>query len=325
MGFNVVTLRQMPAHACLFLLSLTLLGFSFNLSSDEHIKSVVFILSGDSPVYDRVASATEKFIREDCGDSQAECLDLVFVKKPTDKTLIEEFKGAFLTISLGTKATDWLGSLPFDGNQLYAMLPYRSRKNRTSPESETLAEIYIDQPYRRYFDLIRMAVPRAGRVGLLIHASDIESIDIIAESASQLDLTLKTSIVSNERNIGEALSSILNDIDVLLALPDSRIHNSHTISHILTTAYHNNIPVIGFSSAYVKAGAAAAIYTSPDDIARQLSDVVLEVIFNGHVNRRLQHATYFSVSVNFEVARSLGLAPISPSEVKQRMSKRVIK
>jgi hypothetical protein len=315
----------MLAHACLILLSLTLLVISFNLSSDEHEKPVVFILSGDSPVYDRVASSTEKFVLEGCSDSQAECVDLVFIKKPTDKTLIEEFKGAFLTISLGTKAADWLESQPFDGNQLYAMLPYRSSKNKTSPESETLAEIYIDQPYRRYFDLIRTAIPRTGRVGLLIHASDVERIDIITESANKLDLTLKTSIVSNERNIGEALSYILNDIDVLLALPDSRIHNSRTISHILTTAYHNNIPVIGFSSAYVKAGATAAIYTSPEDIARQLSDVVLEFIFNGHINRRLQHATYFSISVNFEVARSLGLAPISPSEIKQEISKRVIK
>jgi hypothetical protein len=314
----------MLARARLILLSLTLLSFSVNLSSDEHQKPVVFILSGDSLVYNRVASATENFVFEGCGDSQAECVDLVFSQRPVDTTLLEELDGAFLTITLGTMATNWLGNLPFTGNQLYAMLPYRSRKKRSSLEGGTLAEIYIDQPYKRYFDLIRAAIPRAGRVGFLIHASDIDNIDILAENASQLNLTLITSIVSNERDVGEALSHILNDIDVLLALPDSRIHNSQTISHILTSAYRNNIPVIGFSSAYVKAGAAAAIYTSPEDIARQLSDVVLEFILNGYVEKRLQHATYFSVSINFEVARSLGLPPISPSDVKQAISNGVI-
>jgi hypothetical protein len=286
---------------------------------------MVFIMSGDSPVYDKVASATEQFIIEGCDEIHAECIDLAFVENPVDETLPDQLEDAFLTITLGTKATAWLKSLPFDGNQIYAMLPYQSRNRWPSPESGALAEIYIDQPYRRYFDLIKTVIPRSSRVGVLIHASDIDNIDSLTENANRLNMTLKTSIVSNERNIGEALSYILNDIDVLLALPDARIHNSRTIHHILTTAYRNNVPVIGFSSAYVKAGAAAAVYTSPENIARQLSDVVLEFIHNGYIENHLQHATYFSVSINFEVARSLGLPLVSPSDVKHEISQELIK
>ncbi|MEJ2394559.1 MAG: hypothetical protein P8Z77_07195, partial [Candidatus Thiodiazotropha sp.] len=122
-----------------------------------------------------------------------------------------------------------------------------------------------------------------------------------------------------------ALSYLLDDIDVLLALPDARIHNSLTISHILTTAYRNNLPVVGFSSAYVKAGATAAVYTSPEDIAHQIADTVIEYLLTQHVVNDRQQASYFSISFNFEVARSLGLPPLSPSEIKQKISRDIIK
>jgi hypothetical protein len=322
--FPVAASRHLLAYVRLILLSFMLLFFSANLSSDELERPVVFIQSGDSPVYDKVATTTEKLVLEGCRNHQADCSDLFFVQKNIDNILIDDYKDAFLTVSLGSIATDWLEILPFDGNQLYAMLPYQSRKNRLSPESESLAEIYIDQPYRRYFDLIRTVIPRSSRVGLLIHTNDVEIINILAENASRFNLTIKPSVINDEGNIGEALGYILNDIDVLLALPDSRIHNSRTISHILTTAYRKNIPVVGFSSAYVKAGALAAIYTSPEDIAHQLSEVVVEFVSTGYVEKRFQHATYFSVSINFEVARSLGLPLISPSEVKQTLSKELL-
>ena len=138
----------------------------------------------------------------------------------------------------------------------------------------------------------------------------------MAESAG---FELKTGVVSSENEVGESLSHLLNDIDVLLALPDARIHNSHTISHILTASYRNSIPVIGFSSAYVKAGATAAVFTSLDDIAMQVADATLEIFAHGKVANTRQQAAYFSVSFNFEVARSLGLVPISPSEIKKGM------
>ena len=131
---------------------------------------------------------------------------------------------------------------------------------------------------------------------------------------------LRTAIIGKRRDVGEALSLLLSDIDVLLALPDSRIHNSKTISHILTTAYRNNIPVIGFSSAYVKAGATGAIYTSPDNIAQQLAEVIFDIITKQNRINDSQTASYFSVIFNYEVTRSLGLPTFSTREIKSKIS-----
>ncbi len=317
--------RFSHARVLVALFSLVLLGFGVGLNADEKRKTTIFILSGDAPVYTEVATTTEEFVNAGCSKERIDCDNLMFRQITANEAPPEAVQHAFLTISLGTHAAEWLDSQPYDGNQINAMLPYPGEVETERSQQNVHARIFIDQPYKRYFNLIRATIPRAARVGLLIHESDVDKISIIANSAKEHGLTIRTGIVRNERDVGEALSHILNDIDVLLALPDSRIHNSHTISHILTTAYRNNIPLVGFSSAYVKAGAASAVYTSPEDIARQVADTVLEFLQTGRIKLPVQQATYFSVSINFEVARSLGLPPSSPSDVKQEVSTGIFK
>jgi hypothetical protein len=307
------------AFVCLACLSLILLILPSNTNADDTSRSIVFVLSGDSPVYNHVAKTTEEFILHDCNSSLIECNELIFDRQSHENFHFADLDQTTLTIALGIKATNQAERLQQAGNQLHAMLPYIAHSIPHSNESREIADIYIDQPYIRYFNLIKATIPRARRVGLLIHESNLDQIDNLTKTASQQDFTLKTSVITSERDVGEAISYLLNDIDVLLALPDSRIHNSQTISHILTTAYRNSIPVIGFSSAYVKAGATAAVYTSLDDISHQVSDTVLEFLTYGYVKNRSQQAKYFSVAFNFEVARSLGLPPISPSEIKHNI------
>jgi hypothetical protein len=287
------------------------------LGAGNEPRTITFILSGESTVYKRVADAAIRRIRNQCNAKQTPCKVPAFNQLETADAATEENQQAFLTISLGTKATGWIEHQDLGGSKIYAMLPYKSYHEPADDSPKPLAKLFIDQPYERYFDLIKTAIPRIARVGLLVHESDLDLIELFTQTAKQKGLLLKTSIVSSDRSVGEALSYLLEDIDVLLALPDSRIHNNQTIYHILTTAYRNNIPVIGFSSAYVKAGAIAAVYTSPDDIARQISDAVTEYLSSGRINEQSQHANYFSVSFNFEVARSLNLPPIPPSEIKE--------
>ncbi len=290
---------------------------------EEIPQPVIFILSGDSPVYTQVADATQGYILNDCNLRKFPCERLSFNRQPVEEIAFSSLQQNVITIAFGTKASNWLKQSPFIGTQLYAMLPQpHEQESHGIDKPGLISRIYIDQPYSRYFDLIRVMIPRAGRIGLLIHESNLEQLDQLNQTAEAAGFQLKTGIVSNERDVGESLSHLLQDIDVLLALPDSRIHNSNTISHILTTSYRNNIPVIGFSSAYVKAGATAAVFTSLDDIAHQVSDTLLDFLYHGHHQARTRKADYFSVSFNFEVARSLGLAPLSSTEIKKLIQER---
>ena len=280
-------------------------------------KKILLLLSGGSSVYQKVADSTIKRINKSCANLFVTCPSIEFEKinVADEKAVIPE--ESFITITYGTRAASSINPKSMHDHLILSMLPRQSTVAQKSTKVlQGAIKIYLDQPYKRYFELIKTTMPRASRVGLLLHASDSDESQSLSNAASKFGFLLKIELVENTQDIGEALSRMLDNIDVFLAIPDSRIHNNKTISNILTTAYRNNIPVIGFSSAYVKAGAAEAIYTSLDDIAHQASDAALQLLEHGSVSPKVQQAKYFSVSFNFEVARSLGLTIRSPSAVK---------
>ena len=78
------------------------------------------------------------------------------------------------------------------------------------------------------------------------------------------------------------------------------------IENILITAYRHNIPLIGPSNAYINAGALASTYSDLTDVARRLSEILQKGL--GHNDwAKPDYNSYFSVSYNHQVARSLNL------------------
>nr|HPR06509.1 ABC transporter substrate binding protein [Denitromonas sp.] len=74
----------------------------------------------------------------------------------------------------------------------------------------------------------------------------------------------------------------------------------------LLTAYRHRSPVIGFSPAYVRAGAVMAVYSSPEQMGQQAAEMAVQSLL-GNPLPEARHPAYFSVSVNPHVARSLSI------------------
>lgn len=165
--------------------------------------------------------------------------------------------------------------------------------------------IYLDQPYKRHLDLIAAALPNARAIGVLYSAApkDLNKLRLLAESR-KLEFQERSSASSS--SLYASLQSLLLSSDVLLALPDAEIYNTSTIRNILLATYRNKVPLIGFSPAYVKAGALCAVFSTPEQIARQSLGIILEYAATG-VLPAAQYAKDFEVSVNEQVSHSLGL------------------
>lgn len=278
-------------------------------------------MSDDTQVYSTVARNTVQGIQKKCPHTLPVCHEITIMNSVAGEPPEIPEDDIRMLITFGTKAASDRIAKTFTRNKILAMIPRQGRlagDNHLTREKTT--KVYIDQPYARYFSLIKAVLPRAMRIGVLLHADDAHRIKALQDAANSAGVILTTGLVESSSEIGKSLSHLLNGIDALLALPDSRIHNSKTISNILTTSYRNHIPVIGFSSAYVKAGATAAIYTSLTDIADQVSDIAVQILVEGETPARELPAKYFSVSLNFEVSRSLGISATSPSEIIESMN-----
>jgi hypothetical protein len=165
--------------------------------------------------------------------------------------------------------------------------------------------LYLDQPWMRQFALIRLALPKHNRIGILLGADSAELAPPLRAAAKAAGVVAVTEKVESEADLLPALKRLLAESAAILAVPDPAIYNRNTAQAILLTTYRHQAPLFGFSPSYVKAGALAAVYSLPEQIGQQTAEIIRQA-----TDQRLpppQSPRYFSVGLNLQVARSLGL------------------
>lgn len=180
----------------------------------------------------------------------------------------------------------------------------------------TLSAVFLDQPAARQLELIRLALPAAHSVGVLVGKDSQGHVPALEKAAKERGLRLVVSRVA-EGGLFPALQSLLAEVEVLLALPDPVTFNSQTVVNVLTAAYRRHVPVTGFSPASVKAGTLCALYSTPVQIGGQ-AGVLLRQALPGTVLPAPQWPREFTVSVNQDVARSLGFV-LDQSQLGERL------
>lgn len=191
-----------------------------------------------------------------------------------------------------------------------ALTESRSARHR----SKAISAIYLDQPWDRQLSFIQAALPGHTTVGLL-YSSDTR----ITLPRLPRGMSLNAQSTSVE-NLFAALEGVLSNSDVLLVVPDSEIYSSNNVRNILLTSFRHKVPLIGISPAYVHAGALGAVYSTPEQIAGQAVEAIISFSRNGQLPEP-QHPVVFDISLNQQVARSLGIALDLPEAIRERMDK----
>jgi ABC-type uncharacterized transport system substrate-binding protein len=143
------------------------------------------------------------------------------------------------------------------------------------------------------------------RLGVLFGNDSQQYQQAFEKAANEQGLQLNAYKVDGEDNLYPALQRVLEENDVLLAIPDAAVYNGRSIQNVLLASYRQRIPMMGFSPAYVRAGAMLALYSSPAQIGSQTARVVHSAL-SGVALQPVQVPMEFMVGVNANVARSLG-------------------
>lgn len=168
----------------------------------------------------------------------------------------------------------------------------------------SLSAVFLDQTPSRQVEMIRLALPSVRTVGVLVGGESRGHIAALERAAKEHGMKLAVATVEPD-GLFAALQSVLTDADVLLALPDPTVFNSQTAASILTAAYRRQVPLVGFSPAWIKAGALLALYSTPAQIGARGADVLSQSL-SGRSLPAPQWPRDLTVSVNPDVARSMG-------------------
>lgn len=181
-----------------------------------------------------------------------------------------------------------------------------------------ISAIYLDQPWDRQINFLYAVLPDIERIGLLYSSETYVEISVLLKSVANRGGSVVAQSVRSADGVFAGLERVLSGSDVLLAIPDSRIYNASSIRNILLTSYRHDVPLIGFSQGYVNAGALAAIYSTPEQLAGQTARQVIE-FEQKKVLSASRYPDDFTIGVNFQVARSLGIRLPSEEDIRKRM------
>ncbi|CAG0946474.1 hypothetical protein GPROT2_03762 [Gammaproteobacteria bacterium] len=230
---------------------------------------------------------------------------------------------ARLLVAVGAKAAARLAIARDNTPLLVTLLPQEAFErlaadSRSRGSTRPLSAVYLDQPVGRQLDLLRLAVPKARRIGVLLGTEAGSGFNALSAAAIERALDLKVRRIARPDELAAELQALLPETDLLLAVPDASVFNAGTIQMILLSAYRRQQPLVGFSAAYTRAGALVSLHSTPAQIGEQAADMIDAALARGALPPP-QHPRQFVVTTNPHVAHSLGIPIESEDALLRRL------
>lgn len=248
-----------------------------------------------------------------------------------DKRTLQHYPNASLVVAIGSESLRQV----LQSNTHQPVLSVLTRRaifehllethhRKLNDPKHPISVIYLDQPLKRQLNLISCLFNRTSpkMVGIILGSESVYHQEMLQKLSPQYAFNLNTVVVDKFENPATVLDSLLDDAKVILAIPDSRIYNLKTARGMLLTAFHKRVPLVGYSRTFVNNGAFAAVYSNTKQIADQTAEEMIKIM--NSKDKQLPKPQYpreYSVSVNNQVARSLGIPIDNEVTIKQAMDK----
>lgn len=185
----------------------------------------------------------------------------------------------------------------------------RRRSGRTTA-------IYLDQPPGRQAAFLRHLLPGQKRIGMLFSSETRQQAGPYRLALGAAGFSLHSEDSETDNTLLPALDNLFRRSDALLAIPDSTVYRRNNIRAVLITAFRHQRPVIGYSPAFVNAGALAALHSTVSQIARQTAEQIVE---RGTALGPPANPSQFAIAINHNVAHALGLSLPDEATIRQAM------
>lgn len=264
-------------------------------------ENIVILTSSDSPLYEEFISSFKQ--HADTPTLQNTEVNTVVIGEQNLAVKIEQ---ANLILAVGVHATETAIKLRGKAPILSTLVPritIEALKNRLKPQGP-LFVVYLDQPPDRQLRLIRAILPDADRIGIPLgtFSNHLANEFLFVARSLQLDLLLTQ---ASDDPLAAVIKT-LPSCDAILALPDASIYNQSTVRAILLNTFRADVPLFGYSQAFVEAGALAGIYSSPAQIGRHAAELADRILANQQVAAN-NYPKYFTVKTNRQIAQVLNI------------------
>lgn len=212
-------------------------------------------------------------------------------------------QGARLVFTVGALATD-AAARSNSGIPVVSCLILRTAALKQSPN---MTGVGLEFPPDIQVEWLRRMLPEARSIGILYNAGENQQVvDAAAEAARRAGIRIETEKVRSPQDVPGALNNLAKRVDALWSIPDSITLSPLIAKNILLFSFRNNIPVIGPSPTWVRAGALYALDWDYRDLGGQCGEMAGKIL-SGAAPREVPAAGPRKVqySINLVTARQM--------------------
>lgn len=321
-GFNQ---RFISIKECLRLLPWRLLAsilfilFPTSASASEH--NILLILSSDSPVYKTISKHLLSLNHND--NIKAKITKISLGEDDGQQLDITKLNNQDLIVAVGSKATQAVANTQTSNIPvLSTLIPQHTYKNIIEKSKHNLiSAIFVDQPIERQLALTKIILPNARSFGVLSGYQSDDNISDVRKKLNQASFKHTFINIKTQKQAANAIKQLLRTSDVIVTLPSQITQQPLTAKWLLYMSYQRDVSVIGFSRGYIKAGALASVFSTPEQIAQQTQEWLTRWITRPEQTKHAstESPKYYSVKFNRPVGDSLGISIADEQVVIDKM------
>jgi putative ABC transport system substrate-binding protein len=176
-------------------------------------------------------------------------------------------------------------------------------------QAPNMTGILIEVPIDRQLASMRSVLPSLKRLGVLYDpAKTTALVDEAYRQAKAIGLEVSAQPVSSAKDVPAGLRAVLPKVDALWLIPDSTVLTEDSIKFLLMAALEQSVPVIGFSSEFVRSGALLGLSVSYQDVGEQ-AGFLADKILRGRapISQAALPPENVRLTINMKTAKYLGL------------------
>lgn len=183
-----------------------------------------------------------------------------------------------LILALGTRAAREAQKHLHHVPTIYSMV-------LTPPEEEPpgnrskMTGATLSIPLSVQVDELKRAFPTLKHIGIISDPSRTQSLaDSAAELCRKQGLSAHVAWAKGEGEVPDAVRALKDSIELLWMIPDETVLTPRSSRFIIFELIKSGVPVVGLSSAYVKAGALMSLDCNYTDIGRQSAELAVRIL-----------------------------------------------
>jgi ABC-type uncharacterized transport system substrate-binding protein len=177
-----------------------------------------------------------------------------------------------------------------------------------SDADPAIRRVNLDIPLAEQLAAMRTLWPGRTHAGIIRNpAQSRYAADALGACARKEGFSVLVMDCEGPSHLLKAMAAFKGKVDFVLCFADPDLYNAVTIKPLVLASLEQRLPLVGFSPAFVRAGAAAGIFPDYADMGRQSAEMALRMLRGEDRAVENEWPRKIRVAINQRVAHLLGV------------------